>query len=356
MIMRKLCTIWVSMVLFLGACSDFTEIDPKGKNMLNRVEDLDLLLNYEYYLRIDNKQALLVNDIIPRENVPNLLTETIRTLNGIYISWDEEADRAALVDNDDTYRELYNVIGKVANPVLLNVDAASGDRTMANRLKAEALVLRGWFHYLLVNIYAKAYDPVTAATDSGIVYALETDEMDVPNEKLTVGKVYEMILADVDSALNLGSLPVTPGDMRIGLPFAYAVKAKVLMSMRDYEGAFQAAGESLALKSTIDDYNDFLEVESRFGSGLMEFTRPYLKLEEELFDTPAMFLYGAFPDEMWEAFEEGHVLKEYFLTDVEVFGYAVCGSSFIPNRSLETELALFLMTAIRKMWLYIVGS
>ncbi len=29
---------------------------------------------------------------------------------------------------------------------------------------------------------------------------------------------------------------------------------------------------------------------------------------------------------------------------------------FIPNRSLETELALFLMTAIRKMWLYIVGS
>ena len=27
-----------------------------------------------------------------------------------------------------------------------------------------------------------------------------------------------------------------------------------------------------------------------------------------------------------------------------------------PNRSLETELALFLMTAIRKMWLYIFGS
>ena len=31
-------------------------------------------------------------------------------------------------------------------------------------------------------------------------------------------------------------------------------------------------------------------------------------------------------------------------------------NEFIPNRSLEPELALFLMTAIRKMWLYIVGS
>ena len=34
----------------------------------------------------------------------------------------------------------------------------------------------------------------------------------------------------------------------------------------------------------------------------------------------------------------------------------VKSADIIPNRSLETELALFLMTAIRKMWLYIVGS
>ena len=47
MIMRRLYAIWISMALALGACSDFTEIDPKGKNILNRVEDLDLLLNYE---------------------------------------------------------------------------------------------------------------------------------------------------------------------------------------------------------------------------------------------------------------------------------------------------------------------
>ena len=250
-------------------------------------------------------------------------------MNGIYTSWDETADRVALTTSDDTYSGLYQIIGQVANPVLQNVDEAAGDRAMADRLKAEALVLRAWCHYCLVNIYAKAYDPATAETDPGIVYRVETDEMQNPNEKLTVEEVYGHILADLDSALNLGSLPVTPNKMRVGLPFAYAAKAKVLMSMRDYDGAFEAAGESLALKSTIDDYNDFLEVESMFGSGLMEFTRPYLKLEEELFDTPAMFLYGAFPDEMWEAFEEGHVLKEYFLTDVEVFGYAVYGSSFM---------------------------
>ena len=147
--MKKIYVIIIGLALLAGSCSDFTEIDPKGKNVLNRVEDLDLLLNYEYYLSVSNKQVVLINDFYPSlVNIPNLLTESIRTLNGAYVSWDENANRTELVETDNTYTELYSIIGKVANPVLLNVDAASGDRTMANRLKAEALVLRGWFHYL----------------------------------------------------------------------------------------------------------------------------------------------------------------------------------------------------------------
>ncbi|MFR7812822.1 MAG: RagB/SusD family nutrient uptake outer membrane protein, partial [Butyricimonas faecihominis] len=91
-----------------------------------------------------------------------------------------------MTESDYKYTRLYEIIGQVANPVLLNVDVASGDRVLADRLKAEALVLRAWCHYLLVNFYAKAYNPATAETDPGIVYALETDDMAAPNEKLTV--------------------------------------------------------------------------------------------------------------------------------------------------------------------------
>ena len=135
--MRKLCTIWVSMVLFLGACSDFTEIDPKGKNILNRVEDLDLLLNSEYGIYFSNLQTL-TSDVYPQlSNIPNLLDESIKTLKGIYLSWDETADRVALTTSDDTYSGLYQIIGQVANPVLQNVDEAAGDRAMADRLKAD---------------------------------------------------------------------------------------------------------------------------------------------------------------------------------------------------------------------------
>ena len=169
-----------------------------------------------------------------------------------------------------------------------------------------------------MNIYAKAYNPATAATDPGIVYALETDAVETPNEKLSVEQVYELILADINAALELSSLPISPAGMRVGLPFAYAVKAKVLMSMRDYDGAFEAAGESLKLKSTIDDYSNLLQPENLMGTGTMEFTRPYLTLEEELLESPCYLMLETMTPELWNMFEEGHILKDYLLEHYQV--------------------------------------
>lgn len=328
--MKNRLYIWICCtVCLIGGCSDFTEIEPKGKSTLSRVEDLNLVLNHEYYVRLE-ALSVLINDIYPQVvNIPNLLDESIKTLNGIAATWDETSDRAALTQSDYKYTGLYNIIGKIANPVLLNADHASGDRALANRYKAEALVLRAWCHYLLVNIYAKAYDPATAATDPGIMYTIDSEDITTtPNEKRTIAKVYELILADLDAALELKSLAVNPDKMRVGLPFAHAVKAKVLMSMRDYDGAFAAAGDALKLKNTIDDYNDKVVTNTdyaAFGKNFQEFTRQYLTCEEELFETPYFFLYMPFSPEFWEDIEEHHVFRSYLITDDMIFGIPMYG-------------------------------
>ena len=170
----------------------------------------------------------------------------------------------------------------------------------------------------------------SAATDPGIVYTRETDDIATPNEKLTVGQVYESILEDLNAALDLNSLPANPNKMRVGLPFAWAAKAKVLMSMRDYEGAFAAAGESLKLKNTIDDYNQKIEL-GTFGTqlapmlqimgitaDLRELVRPYLTCEEELFETPSGFSLTSFSLEFWQDVEENHLFHSYILTDKKI--------------------------------------
>ena len=61
-------SILFALLAFASACSDFTEIEPKGKNVLSRVEDLDMLLNYEYRQRgfAFRSVMLLANDICAR--------------------------------------------------------------------------------------------------------------------------------------------------------------------------------------------------------------------------------------------------------------------------------------------------
>lgn len=44
----------------LSSCSDFTEIDAKGKNLLNRTQDLELLLNADYSLSATVMQEIAV--------------------------------------------------------------------------------------------------------------------------------------------------------------------------------------------------------------------------------------------------------------------------------------------------------
>ncbi|SHM61427.1 SusD family protein [Chitinophaga jiangningensis] len=254
---------WAMAVLLLVAsgCKKYTDITPKGQNLLNRAADLDLLLNVNYSGTpfTAQKQAILDNDMyLQAVNVPNTISSNVQTINKILLTYDESANRAALTLTDGPYEGLYRLISTVANIVLANADKASGDPLLLKQLKAEAYILRAYSHYLLVNIYAKAYDPATAATDGGVPYVKDIDFESV-NNKNTVKEVYDNLLGDVDAALALESLPEQPKNgMRIGKAFAYAVKAKILMSMRNYPAALEAVTEALKYNSNIEDHRSLL--------------------------------------------------------------------------------------------------
>lgn len=299
------------LVIFTG-CEKFTDVDPKGKNLLEEVAHLDQLLNFQFggFQELEmNNLSVLINDRYPIiTDVPNTISAPIKTLASVLLTWDEEGKRAALTASDGIYEECYSIIGKVANPVLLKVDEAVGDREMAARLKAEAYVLRAYFHYLLVNVYAKAYDPATAATDGGVPYAREDDVLAVPNRKRSVQEVYDFILEDLEAAFALNSLLDKPRNlMRVGKAFAHAVEAMVRMSMRDFEGAERAAMASLAIRGTLEDHRECLILDYDWETNElgMFFSRPRLQCAEDLFFAGAVsLLICALTPEMSAAFEE----------------------------------------------------
>ncbi|MDR2130741.1 MAG: RagB/SusD family nutrient uptake outer membrane protein, partial [Odoribacteraceae bacterium] len=225
------------------------------------------------------------------------------------------------------------------------------------RLKAEAHVLRAYFHYMLVNFYAKAYHPATAATDGGIPYVKEDDLLSVPSHKYTVQKVYDFVLKDLKAAFDLNGLPDRPvNTMRVGKAFAHAVEAKVRMSMHDFTGAAAAANRSLALQNTVDDHRANLApgADPIFGTPGTFFNRPELQNSEDLFYTNSvnLVLNGITPD-LKAAFEPGSIFYNriakanilgasmYGLSDIDV----LFGANVYLNASGLTTVDMYLTLA-----------
>src|SRR5699024_3068419 len=281
--LRSYVLLFIVSLTSLAGCSKYTDIVPKGQNLLNRADDLDQLMNVNYSGAAFNmnRLSLVVNDMyLLAYNVPNTISYNVLTIDKVLLTYDESVDRSDLTPTDPRYDGLYKNIAMVANIVLMNADEASGDKMLLEQLKAEAYVLRAYMHFLLVNMYAKAYDPGTASTDGGIPYVTDVNFEEV-NVKKTVKEVYDNMLADLEASFALNSLPDKPkNSMRIGKPFAYALKAKVLMSMRDYVGALSAANEALKYNSTLEDHRSLLSepvLENRV------LTRDGLQAEDNLF-------------------------------------------------------------------------
>jgi len=287
----------IVLLFLLPSCEKFTDITPKGKNLLQNVSDLESVLNFNFTLngsvQVGSAAAkttaedafafddvnVLIDDTYPYlQNVSTVINAPTKTLDFTLLTSNETIDRKTLAVTDIKYSKLYFIINNVANAVISNADNAVGDRSKANQFKAEAYILRAYFHYMLVNFYAKAYNPATASTDGGIPYVKEDNIISEANVKSTVAEVYTNIVADIDAALQLNSLPKTNvNSMRVGLGFAYAVKAKVLLSMRKYEDALAAANLSLGINNTIEDHRTYAPV------GTVPFSKVPTAVGENLF-------------------------------------------------------------------------
>ena len=70
--------------------------------------------------------------------------------------------------------------------------------------KGEALIARAYSHFMLVSLFAKTYDPATAASDLGIPYVTEPEKtLYKTYDRKTVAYVYDMIEKDLTDGMPL---------------------------------------------------------------------------------------------------------------------------------------------------------
>jgi hypothetical protein len=145
-----------------------------------------------------------------------------------------------------------------ANVVLDGLSKVIADSTNVQdwrTLKGAAFFLRAYAFYNLAQVFAPVYDSLSAPTDLGIPLRLSPD-ISTASVRSTLQQTYQRILDDLDTAKNL--LPsVVPFNNRNrpSKPAAFAMLARVYLSMRAYEPAGKYADSCLQLYSTLTDYN-----------------------------------------------------------------------------------------------------
>jgi hypothetical protein len=234
-------------VLLSLSCKKYIEIVPKGYAVIESAQqfyELVSLPNRGYPI---NNFQYLVDDQYMKET--NVIGRT-KSIDIINFTFDDSDIRTSLLSGSSFYNQAYSYINRW-NMIISLVDESKGSAEIKLLAKSEAKVHRAFDHFLLVNVYAKAYDPSTAATDGGVCI-MDKFDLEAEPAKATVQQVYDFIQKDLDEAIP--HLQVKPLDeYHPSLAYAWALKAKVHLFKREFTQAREAALKSLSYNDQIFD-------------------------------------------------------------------------------------------------------
>lgn len=143
------------------------------------------------------------------------------------------------------FRMYYRCIGN-ANAIIENVDKIIGSAADKNRLKAEALTMRAWCYFYLVQIYAKRYDATSSNSQLGVSMPLSSTQIKLARS--TVAQVYTQINKDLnDAVVAFGAATAPKNKSHLSLRAAYAIWARVALVQQNWASAAQYANQVLTL-------------------------------------------------------------------------------------------------------------
>ena len=117
-----------------------------------------------------------------------------------------------------------------------------------NQIKGEALCIRGWAHFNLVQLYGGRYDAGKDNSQPGIPYRVKPVAEELARS--TVSEVYSFINKDLDEACKLLEGVKVNDVNHYSEMVAWGLKARVALAMQDYNNAATYAAKSINLAET----------------------------------------------------------------------------------------------------------
>ena len=227
---------------FSVACDDYLDELPDNRTEITNEAKVTSLLTSAYL----NNDPLLIaefsSDNIDSYGLSN--PNTNRFVDQVY-NWLDVTE----LDNQDPlhfWEDCYFHIA-TANLALEAIDDMGGATTQKLReARGEALLCRAYAHFMLVNLFAQAYNQQTSSTDLGVVYMTHSAEtLDENPNRATVAENYAQIERDLLEALPIVSSDYAVPKYHFNQRAAYAFAARFYLYYEQWDKAIDYATRCL---------------------------------------------------------------------------------------------------------------
>ncbi|MCR8668962.1 RagB/SusD family nutrient uptake outer membrane protein [Aestuariibaculum sp. M13] len=252
----------IAVGLGLTSCDDYVDIKTEGKLVPEETINYRYLLNNTYSFDRSNALIDLMSDDIAIRDGHAQYFENYYGTSSYYRPYKEVYKWADSIyyagESDYTLNTMYSAL-YLSNVVISEVMNSNGGTELEKAaLKGEALVHRAFVFLELVNLYGKAYDVSSSATDPGIpMFTEPTVEEEII--RTPVEDVYNQIVSDLEEAIASGMVDKQTG-RNIAFPSlssAFALLARTYLYMGNYTEALKNAEAALDINSSLINLEDY---------------------------------------------------------------------------------------------------
>ncbi|WP_266361991.1 RagB/SusD family nutrient uptake outer membrane protein [Tellurirhabdus rosea] len=238
-------------LLTATSCNDMIDLTPthslSSANVFGKLDDFEPVLNGTYASMRDMYAYGLFSSVAADMMSDNLIETNESLVNYKAVTdWTYAADQLRI---GEVWRFNYLMINDV-NLILENIAPyeASAPKK-ANRIKGQALAIRGLLHFNLLQYYAPNFD--RNSTSPGVPVKT-TSKIETP-ARATVKQVYDQIIKDLEAALPLlndvdAAINTATKRSRIDAATVNAILARVSLYAKEYDRAITYATAAISAR------------------------------------------------------------------------------------------------------------
>lgn len=193
----------ILLILLLGSCNEFLNVAPDERLSINTLEKVEATVVGSYqndrgfrFTHFSSDDVTLAKNVFDSD----VIIEDLYTWSRNFRDQTHQDSPSAYWDQ--SYYSISQINHALEAYEKLEISAEEEEKAKA--VKGEALIMRSYCHFMLVNLFAKHYDPATAKTDLGVPYVFVPEKQLIQKYKReTVETVYQLAEKDLQEGLAL---------------------------------------------------------------------------------------------------------------------------------------------------------